>query len=117
MDLPLHEFIAFGHLWSGGSLQWMNILWELCSRNLNFRHHEVHLLLAQASSQVGPLSNTGEFIWHQEPQDTSFCHALLDELESLLVDAGAGSSDGPVMETILILASLLASGPSEATLE
>ena len=113
-DLSLHEFIAFGHVRSGGSLQWMNILKELRSRTLNFRRPEVHLLLAQASAQVGPLSNTGELVWHQDLQDAPFCHILLDELESLFVDVGAGSSDGPVMGIISILASLLASGPCEA---
>ena len=116
-DLSLHEFIAFGHLRSGGSLQWMNILQEFRNRSLNFHRHEVHLLLAQASAQVGPLSNTGEFVWHRELQDASFCHALLDELENLLVEIRAGSSDGPVMATISILAGLIASGPSEAISE
>ena len=116
-DISLHEFIAFGHLRSGGSLQWMNILREVCNRSLNFRCHEVHLLLAQASAQVGPLSSTGEFIWHRELQDSLFCDALLDELESLFLDSGAGSSDGPVMGTISILVGLLVSGPSEAVLE
>ncbi|KAF8129296.1 hypothetical protein EV363DRAFT_1451295 [Boletus edulis] len=117
MDLSLHEFIAFAHLRSGGSLQWMNILRELHSRSLNFRRPEVHLLFAQASTQLGPLADTGELIWHQELQDDSFCHALLDELESLFFDVGVGSSDGPVMGTITLIASLLASGPSEAISE
>ncbi|KAF8550407.1 hypothetical protein OG21DRAFT_1446652 [Imleria badia] len=117
VDLSLHEFIAFGHLRSGGSLQWMNILREMRNRSLNSRRHEVRLLLAQASTQVGPLAITGELIWHRELQDASFCHELLDELESLFADVGAGSSDGPVMGVISILASLLASGPSEAISE
>lgn len=113
-DLSLHEFIAFGHVRSGGSLQWMNILKEVHGRTLNFRRPEVYLLLAQASAQVGPLANTGELIWHQDLQDVPFCHILLDELENLIVDVAAGSSDGSVMGTIPILASLLASRPSEA---
>ena len=108
-NLSFHEFISFGHLRSGGSLQWINILRELRSRTLNFRHPEVHLLFSQACSQVGPLGNGGEFVWHQELQDASFCCALLDELESLFVDDGIGSSDGPVMATISLLACLLAS--------
>ncbi|KAF8550398.1 hypothetical protein OG21DRAFT_1514065 [Imleria badia] len=117
VDLSLHEFIAFGLLRSGGSLQWMNILCEVRNRSLNFRRHEIHLLLSQAMAQVGPFSSTGELIWHRELQNASFCYRLLDELESLFVDIGAGSSDGPVMGTISILASLLASGPSGAISE
>ena len=116
-ELPLHEFTAFGHLRSGGSLQWMNILREVRNRSLNFLHHETRLLLAQASSQVGPLAKTGELMWHLELQDASFCHTLLDELERLFIDVGAGSSDGPAMGTISILASLVVSGPSEAISE
>lgn len=45
-------------------------------------------------SQVGPLDiNTGTWIWHQELQAPSFCNILLDELENLFVDIGAGSMD------------------------
>ncbi|KAF8546980.1 hypothetical protein OG21DRAFT_1607573 [Imleria badia] len=117
MDLSLHEFISFGHLRSGGSLQWMNILRELRSRTLNFRHPEVHLLFTQACTQVGPLGDTGDLAWHRELRDASFCCALLDELESLFVDVGAGSSDGPVMATISLLTCILASSPSDDIVE
>jgi hypothetical protein len=59
-DLSLDEFIAFAHLRSGGSLQWLNILQGVCSRTLNLRRHQVHFLLAHAALQVGPLDlNTG----------------------------------------------------------
>ena len=103
-DFPPSEFIAFGHLWSGGSLQWLNILWELHSRTLNFCHHKVYLLIAQAVSQVGPLDlNTTEWVWHQELQESSFCSTLLDELESLLVDVGVYSLNGIMMGTISFL--------------
>ena len=103
-DLSPSEFIAFGHLRSGGLLQWLNILQELRSRTLNFRRHDVHLLFAQAASQVGPLDlNTAEWVWHQELQESSFCSALLDELESLHVDVGVCSLDGVLMGTISFL--------------
>ena len=110
--LSLHEFLAFAHLRSGGSLQWFNILRELRSRTLDVRRQEVYLLFAQAATQVGPLDGTGELLWHQEIKDASFCNALLDELESLFVDIGVGSLDGPAMATISLLAGILASTPS-----
>ncbi|KAF8546631.1 hypothetical protein OG21DRAFT_1501910 [Imleria badia] len=118
-DLSLDEFVAFGHLRSGGSLQWLNILRGLCSRTLNFRRHGVHFLVAHAVSQVGPLDlNTGVWIWHQELQDSSFCNALLDELDSLFVHIGAGTIDGVLMNTIcLLLTRVLASSPSEGVAE
>ena len=109
--LSSHEFLAFAHLRSGGSLQWFNILRELRSRTLDVRRQEVYLLFAQAATQVGPLDGTGELLWHQEIKDASFCNALLDELESLFVDIGVGSLDGPAMATISLLAGILASAP------
>ena len=114
-DLPLDEFITFGHLRSGGSLQWLNILQGLRSRTLNLRRHQVHFLLAQAAFQVGPLDlDTGSWIWHQELQDSCFCNALLDELDSLIVEVGARSVDGVLMSSVsLLLTRVLGSSPSE----
>ena len=113
-DLSLDEFVAFAHLQSGGSLRWLNILQGVRSRTLNLRRHPVHFLLAHAAFQVGPLDlNTGTWIWHQELQDSTFCNALLDELDSLFVDA-AGLIDGVLMNTIsLLLTRVLASSPSK----
>ncbi|KAF8119962.1 hypothetical protein EV363DRAFT_1146896, partial [Boletus edulis] len=81
-ELSIHEFLAFGHLHSGGSLQWLNILRELRDRSLSFRCPEVHLLVAQAIMQVGPRSGL-ELNWHKELQQDTFDHALVDELEGL----------------------------------
>ena len=112
-DLSIHEYTAFGHLRSGSLLQWLNILRELRGRTLSFRRPEVHLLLAQAVSQVGPLSAT-EWAWHQETQQLSFCHALLGELESLVQSVEASWLEGVTMDTIsFLLRRLLASSPDE----
>ena len=108
-DISLPEFIAFAHLRSTSSLLWFNILRELRSRTLDFRCEEVYLLFAQAFAQVGPFDRKGTLKWHQELQDVLFCHALLDELETLFVDVGAGSLDGPGMAIISLLASVLVS--------
>ena len=113
-DLSIHEYMAFGHLRSGGLLQWLNILRELRGRSLSFRRPEVHMLLAQAVSQVGPLENTG-WTWHQEIQQPSFCYALLRELESLIRDVEANWLEGVTMDTIsFLLRRLLASSPDDA---
>jgi hypothetical protein len=118
-DLSLDEFVAFAHLRSGGSLQWLNILQGLRGRTLNLRRHSVHYLLAHAAFQVGPLDlDTGTWIWHQELQDSCFCNALLDELDSLVVDVGARSIDGVLMSTVsLLLTRVLASSPSEGVFD
>ena len=113
-DLSIHEYIAFGHLRSGGLLQWLNVLRELRGRSLSFRRHEVHLLLAQVASQVGPLANA-EWTWHQEIQQPSFCYALIAELESLLKDVKANWLEGVTMDTIsFLLRRILTSSPDQA---
>ena len=113
-DLSIDEFMAFGHLRSGGLIQWLNILRELRGRSLSFHRHEVHLLLAQAVSQVGPFAHTG-WTWHQEIQQPSFCYAFLGELESLLRDVEANWLEAVTMDTIsFLLRRLLASSPDQA---
>ena len=112
-DLSVHEYIAFGHLRSGGLLQWLNVLRELRGRSLSFRRHEVHFLLAQVVSQVGPLDNM-KWKWHQELQQPSFCYALLGELKSLVRDVEANWLEGVTMDTIcFLLRRLLASSPDQ----
>ena len=113
-DLFIHEYMAFGHLRSGSSLQWLNILRELRGRSLSFRRPEVHMLLTQAVSQVGPLENT-RYTWHQEIQQPTFCYALLGELQSLARDVEASWLEGVTMDTIsFLLRRLLASSPDQA---
>ena len=113
-ELFIHEYMAFGHLRSGGLLQWLNILRELRARSLSFRCHEVHMLLAQAVSQVGPVSDAG-WTWHEEIQQPTFCHALLGELQSLVRDIEANWLEAVTMDTVsLLLRRLLVSSPDEA---
>ena len=116
-DLSVHEFIAFGHLRSGGLIQWLNVLRELRDRSLTFRCPEIHLLVTQAIMQVGPVSST-EFRWHKELQENTFGHALVDELTSLVADVEANWLEGITMNTIsLLVGRLLASDPDESISE
>ena len=112
-DLSIHEFIAFGHLRSGGALQWLNVLRELRDRSLTFRCPEVHSLLAQAITQVGPLTST-KLRWHEELHVETFGLALVDELENLVADVEANWLEGVTMNTVsLLLSRLLASSPDQ----
>ncbi|KAH0834181.1 hypothetical protein J3R83DRAFT_11490 [Lanmaoa asiatica] len=114
-DLSIHEYIAFGHLRSDGVLQWLNILRELRDRSLGFRCTEVHSLLAQATTQVGPFTTSGEPKWHAELRKDAFGHALVNELETLLVDVEGNWLEGVTMNTIsFLLSRLLASKPGHA---
>ncbi|KAG2114212.1 uncharacterized protein F5147DRAFT_758921 [Suillus discolor] len=103
-DLTIHEFIAFGVLRSGPLLQWMNVLRELRARTLNFRCEEVHLLFAQAVSQVGPLSKSSDesLPWHEELNSIPFLSALLGELESLIANVVENWLEGVTISTIIM---------------
>jgi hypothetical protein len=114
VDLSIHEYIAFGHLRSGGLLQWLNVLRELRGRSLSFRRYEVHSLVAKTVTHVGPLDDT-EWTWHRELQRPSFCYALLGELESLVWDVEANWLESATMDTIsFLLRRLLTSSPDQA---
>ncbi|KAG1773742.1 hypothetical protein EV702DRAFT_1129048, partial [Suillus placidus] len=112
-ELTLHEFIAFGGLRSGSLLQWINILRELRARTLTFRDPAVHLLLLQASWEVGELSADGSRAWHHELKASEFGHALIDELQSLKVSVEANWLEGTTMATISVLASRLLSSAED----
>ncbi|KAG2136632.1 hypothetical protein DEU56DRAFT_980804 [Suillus clintonianus] len=102
-DMTLHEFIAFGTLRSGPRLQWMNVLRELHARTLNFRREEVHLLLAQTVSQVGPLSSDNDLIWHEELNSVPFLSALLGELEDLMASVEGNWLECVTISTIIMV--------------
>ena len=110
-DLSVHEFIAFGHLRSGASLQWLNILREIRANTLGFRREEVHMLLAQAAGQVGPFSNMGEMVWHHELACSSFCCSLLTELDRLVATVSGNWLEAMTMNTVSLLVSRLLAGP------
>ena len=110
-DLSLHEFVAFGHLRSGPSLQWFNILREIRANMLSFRREEVHMLVAQAACQVGPFSSDKKMIWHHELACSSFCWSLLNELETLVTAVSGNWLEGITMNTVSLLVSRLLAGP------
>ena len=111
-DLSVHEFIAFGNLRSGPSLQWLNNLREIHTIRLTFRREEVHMLVAQAACQVGPCSSDGNMIWHHELACSSFFWSLLlTELETLVTEVSGNWLEGTRMNTVSLLVSRLLAGP------
>ncbi|KAG2137478.1 hypothetical protein DEU56DRAFT_736818 [Suillus clintonianus] len=102
-DMTIHEFIAFGALRSGPRLQWMNVLRELHARTLDFRREEVHILLAQAVSQVGPISSVVDLIWHDELNSALFIRTLLGELEDLMASVEENWLEVITISTIVML--------------
>ncbi|KAG0701816.1 hypothetical protein DFH29DRAFT_541007 [Suillus ampliporus] len=116
-DMTIHEFIAFGALRSGPYLQWMNVLRELRARTLNFRRQEVHLLLAQAASQVGPLLSDDGLIWHEELNSVHFLSALLGELEYLMASVEGNWLEGVTISTIVMLVCRVLSSTQEESIK
>ncbi|KAG2366240.1 hypothetical protein BDR07DRAFT_1480293 [Suillus spraguei] len=114
-DITLHEFIAFGTLRSGPLLQWMNVLRELRARTLNFRCEEVHLLLAQAVSQVGSFDEN--LLWHEELNSIAFLSALLGELESLMASVEENWLEGITISTIIMIVCRVLSSTQEESIK
>ncbi|KAF7350232.1 hypothetical protein MVEN_01326600 [Mycena venus] len=102
-SLNLHEHYSFGSLRSGGRLQWLNITRELRMRVLAFHHPDVHTLIAQAASQIGPISRQDVAEWHVELMEHAFGQVLLDELEGLLSDTRDNWSNTTTIQTIVFL--------------
>ncbi|KAG1837163.1 hypothetical protein DFJ58DRAFT_863227 [Suillus subalutaceus] len=116
-DMTIHEFIAFGTLRSGPLLQWMNVLRELRARTLNFRCEEVHLLLAQAVSQVGPCSSNEGLPWHEELNSISFLSALLGELEFLMASVEENWLEGITISTVIMIVCRVLSSTQEESIK
>jgi hypothetical protein len=102
-SLNLHEHHSFGSLRSGGRLQWLNITRELRMRVLAFHHADVHTLIAQAASQIGPISQQDAAEWHVELIEHAFGQLLLEELERLLSDTRDNWSNTTTVQTIVFL--------------
>ncbi|KAG1894556.1 uncharacterized protein F5891DRAFT_1152294 [Suillus fuscotomentosus] len=116
-DMTIHEFIAFGALRSGPRLQWMNVLRELRARTLNFRREEVHLLLTQAISQVGPFSSDDGLIWHEELNSIPFLIALLGELDDLMASVERNWLEAITIDTIVMLVCRVLSSTQEQSVK
>ena len=102
-DITLHEHIAFGSLRSGGRIQWLNIIRELASNDLSFESEEVHLLLLQATFQLGPRSldqSSSSREWHEPLADPKYVMSLLDTLNALLKGVEANWRQVTTLKTI-----------------
>lgn len=112
-ELNLHEFIAFATLRSGPELQWLNIARELRAKALSFHTIEVHTLIVHTAWQVGPLSPTGDWMWHAPLRLASFSLILLEELEDLMTTVEANWLEAISVRTITVLAGRLLASASD----
>lgn len=99
-NLSLHEHLAFSNLRCGALLQWKNIAREIRTNILTFGREEVHLLLAQAAWQVGPLSKDGvSRPWHFELTLPDFGAVLIRECVELLKRVEANWLEGTTVKS------------------
>lgn len=103
--ITLHEYIEFGSLRAGESLQWMNISSQLGADILTFKSHEVHALVMHAACQVGTRSES--FDWrrkaHIDIGEEEFCRELLNIIFNKLGVIRDNWAHTNTMKTLVLL--------------
>ena len=103
-SLTITDFNAFQDLRLGSRTQWMRLLRELASSNLNFGTLEVGILVSELALLVGP-PEVGNVLRaaHWVFQDLSFCMALNAQIKRRLEDVAANWREGQTVECLLVL--------------
>ena len=102
--LTMNEFTTFQDLRLGNRIQWITLLRELASSNLNFGTLEVGILVAELALQVGPpddqsVRRAGHWVF----QDLPFCIALTAQIKRRLESVAANWREGQTIECLLVL--------------
>ena len=103
-SLTITDFNAFQDLRLGSRTQWMRLLRELASSNLNFGTLEVGILVSELALLVGPPEIESVLrAAHWVFQDLSFCMALNAQIKRRLEDVAANWREGQIVECLLVL--------------
>ena len=103
-SLTITEFNAFQDLRLGSRAQWMRLLRELASSNLNFGTLEVGILVSELALLVGPPEDESVLrAAHWVFQDLSFCMALSAQIKRRLEDVAVNWREGQTVECLLVL--------------
>ena len=103
-SLTMTEFTTFQDLRLGNRVQWIRLLRELSSSNLNFGTLEVGILVTELALVVGPpdeqsLLRAGHWVF----QDPSFCTALTAQIKRRLESVAPNWREGQTVECLLIM--------------
>ncbi len=103
-SLTTTEFTTFQDLRLGDKIQWIRLLRELASSNLNFGTLEVGIMVTELALVVGPpdeqnLLRAGHWVF----QDLSFCIALTSRIKQRLESIAANWREGLTVECLLVL--------------
>jgi hypothetical protein len=115
--LEKNEYLAFGNLRAGERIQWINILRELGSTNMDFTHPAVTTLILQAAWETGTSSNNPLRSAHVEFANPAFCARLLSLLRRKLVSIESNWDRQYSMMTVIQLTLRLLSLTSDSETE
>lgn len=98
------EFTSFQDLRLGNRIQWIRLLRELASSNLNFGMLEVGILVTELALVVGPpheqsLLRAGHWVF----EDLSFCRALTTQIQRRLESIAENWREGQTVDCFLVL--------------
>ncbi|TLD29710.1 p-loop containing nucleoside triphosphate hydrolase protein [Venturia nashicola] len=116
-EVTIHEFLTFGHLRSGHRLQWENIALALADGTLKFNEEAVHILITQASHEIGPSSfNNSDVLrdTHVLLDDVSFAKDVVESLLSAVTATEENWQGATSMKTFIKLALRVLSISSQA---
>ena len=103
-SLTMPEFTTFQDLRLGNRIQWLRLLRELASSNLNFGILEVATLVTELALLVGaPDEHCLLRACHWVFRDLSFCTALTVQIKRRLESVAANWREGQTVECLLVL--------------
>ena len=103
-SLTIPEFTTFQDLRLGNRIQWIRLLRELSSSNLNFGTLEVSILVTNLALVVGPPDEQSPLrAGHWVFQDLSFCIALTAQIKRRLESIAANWREGQTVACLLVL--------------
>lgn len=102
--LTITEFTTFQELRLGNRIQWLRLLRELSSSNLNFGTLEVGILVTSLALVIGPPDEQSLLrASHWVFRDRSFCNALTTQIKRRLKNLAANWREGQTVECLLLL--------------
>ena len=119
INLTIPEFIAFQDLRLGSRTQWIRLLRELASSNMNFGTVEVSTLVTQLALVTGPPEERSPLrAIHWVFRDTKFCTALAVQIKARLESVATNWREGPHISCLItILLRMLSLGAFESVKE
>ena len=102
--LTTAEFMSFQNLRLGNGIQWITLLRELASPNLNFGMVEVGMLVSELALMTGPAEDSSYLrVNHWVFQDPRFCSALAAQVEKRLNGIASNWREGQTAECMLTI--------------